>query len=110
MLELKPCPFCGHTSPKITEKRSGNYRRTGDMMQVLCGKCKARGPIFTAAYIREGEYGRYSYKIDTDARNEANKKAVEAWNTRFDDPIMIQPLQVQLTEEEIQVCLKRLKQ
>lgn len=47
---LKPCPFCGYENPKFTSKRSGNYRRTGDMVQVLCGKCKARGPIITAKF------------------------------------------------------------
>ena len=82
MHELKPCPFCGYSIPKITEKRSGNYRRTGDRFQVLCGKCKARGPIFTAAYIREGDFGRYRYESDSSARNEAIQKASEAWNRR----------------------------
>lgn len=82
MEKLKPCPFCGYNSPKITEKRSGNNRRTGDMFQVLCGKCKARGPIFTAAYIREGDFGRYRYKSDHAARNEAMQNATQAWNRR----------------------------
>lgn len=83
--DLKPCPFCGHSSPKITEKRSGNNMRTGDMFQALCGKCKARGPIFTAAYICEGDFGRYHYQRDPSARNEAIQKAAEAWNRRKEE-------------------------
>lgn len=85
MHELKPCPFCGYSSPKITEKRSGNYRRTGDMFQIICGKCKARGPIFTAAYIREGDFGQYHYARDPVAGNEATEKAIDAWNRRVND-------------------------
>jgi Lar family restriction alleviation protein len=80
--DLKPCPFCGYASPKITEKRSGNYRRTGDMFQILCGKCKARGPIYTAKYTRSGEYGKYNYAKEPTAQLEAQQKAIDAWNRR----------------------------
>lgn len=82
---LKPCPFCGYASPKMTEKRSGNNCRTGDMYQILCGRCKARGPIFTAKYTQSGDYGRYSYECSSAKQDEAIKKAVEAWNRRADD-------------------------
>lgn len=85
MEQINLCPFCGYANPKMTKKRSGNYRRTGDTFQVLCGKCKARGPLFTAAYIREGDFGRYHYEKDPAARNEAIQKAVEAWNRRAKD-------------------------
>lgn len=83
--DLKPCPFCGYESPKMTEKRSGNNCRTGDMYQILCGRCKARGPIFTARYIRTGEFGRYDYKSDPQNQSEAMQEAVAAWNRRADD-------------------------
>lgn len=39
-----PCPFCGGRA-KLTTKRRGNYRREGDNLQGLCGRCKARGPL-----------------------------------------------------------------
>lgn len=48
--ELKPCPFCGYEKAKITKKRSGNNRRVSDYVQVICHRCKARGPIFEAKY------------------------------------------------------------
>ena len=80
--DLKACPFCGYENPKITEKRSGNNTRTGDMFQILCGRCKARGPIFTAKYSRKNEFGRYHYETDAFATEEAKQKAIEAWNRR----------------------------
>lgn len=85
MDKLKPCPFCGYTSPKMTEKRSGGNRRTGDMYQILCGRCKARGPIFTAQYTRSGVLGSYTYKWNPENENEAIQKAIDAWNRRAGD-------------------------
>lgn len=85
MAELKPCPFCGYANPKMTEKRSGGYRRTGDMFQILCGKCKARGPIFTGKYLESGEFGRRKYTPDSAATTEAKQKAIDAWNRRVTD-------------------------
>ena len=85
MIELKPCPFCGFPTAKITEKRSGNYRRTGDMYQVLCAKCKARGPICTAKYTRTGEFGRYDYTRNPEDQAAAKQKAADAWNRRTED-------------------------
>lgn len=83
--DLKPCPFCGYENPKMTEKRSGNNERTGDMFQILCGRCRARGPIFTARYSRTGDFGRHHYKADAFATAEAQQKAIEAWNRRVTD-------------------------
>lgn len=40
-----PCPFCGWEKVKVNEIRRGNYRREGDNYQVVCNKCKARGPL-----------------------------------------------------------------
>lgn len=85
MPDLRPCPFCGYTSPKMTTKRSGNYHRTGDMFQILCGKCKARGPIFTGKYLQIGEFGRYRYTPDSSAMKEAEHNAIDAWNRRVND-------------------------
>lgn len=88
MTELMPCPFCGYANPKMTEKRSGCYRRTGDMYQILCAKCKARGPICTAKYTRTGEFGRYSYTPNPENDAAAKQKAIDAWNrrTEHDNP------------------------
>ena len=83
--DLKPCPFCGYENPKMTTKRSGNNKRTGDMFQILCGKCKARGPIFTGRYSRKNEFGRYEYVSDAFATEEAKQKAMDAWNRRVTD-------------------------
>lgn len=44
-IPLQACPFCEHTNVKVHEKRRGNYRREGDNYQVVCQKCKARGPL-----------------------------------------------------------------
>lgn len=41
---LKPCPFC-RSKAKCNELRRGNYRREGDNYQVVCNKCRARGPL-----------------------------------------------------------------
>jgi transcription elongation factor Elf1 len=58
MTNIEPCPFCHYTKCKITTKRRGKYRREGDNHQVLCGKCKARGPM-----VQESE-----------------QNAIDAWN------------------------------
>lgn len=41
---VAPCPWCGGNA-KCNELRRGNYRRTGDNYQVVCNKCRARGPL-----------------------------------------------------------------
>lgn len=82
IVDLKPCPFCGYDKVKMTEKRSGNNCRTGDMYQILCGRCKARGPIFTAKYMRNGDFGWYSYKCSPENQKEAIQNAIKAWNRR----------------------------
>lgn len=45
MSELINCPFCGWPNAKCNELRRGNYSRKGDNYQVVCNKCKARGPL-----------------------------------------------------------------
>lgn len=85
--ELLPCPFCGHEKLKITKKRSGNYRRTGDYIQIICNKCKARGPIFEAKYdVKLHRLGDSLYaKASPAATTQAEQLAVEAWNRRVND-------------------------
>lgn len=58
---LEPCPFCGYDKPKLTEKRRGEYRRTGENYQGLCGKCKARGPLIKDDPLKAAEaWNRYA--------------------------------------------------
>lgn len=85
--KLKPCPFCGHEKLKITKKRSGNYRRTGDYIQIICNKCKARGPIFEAKYdVKLHGWGDSLYaKANPAVTARAEQLAVEAWNRRVND-------------------------
>lgn len=42
---IKDCPFCGHERAKVQGKRIGNSVRIGTRFQVVCNKCRARGPI-----------------------------------------------------------------
>lgn len=39
------CVFCGHSKAKLYPQRVGAYRRTGTKWQVVCNKCRARGPL-----------------------------------------------------------------
>lgn len=71
----------------MTEKRSGNNERTGDMFQILCGRCKARGPIFTAKYTRTNRFGAYHYTQDALVEEETKQKAIDAWNRRVTDEL-----------------------
>ena len=80
--QLKPCPFCGYNTPKFTEKRSGNYRRTGDIIQVLCGRCKARRPIVVGKYDKNGgRFVRNSYN-NGQTYNDILQTAADKWNGR----------------------------
>lgn len=39
------CIFCGHNKAKVNPQRVGAYRRLGTNWQVVCNKCRARGPL-----------------------------------------------------------------
>lgn len=84
MADLKPCPFCGYDKAKITKKRSGNNRRTGDYVQVICHRCKARGPIFEAKYdVKLHSWGDSLYAVENPVVTAyTEQRAVEAWNRR----------------------------
>jgi hypothetical protein len=77
-MEIKPCKFCGYTKPKITTKRSGGNCRTGDLKQVMCGRCKARGPIFGSKYEDIPDWFRNRGVQRTP--EEAEELAILAWN------------------------------
>ena len=96
MAEIIKCPHCGYEKAKITEKRCGSLRHTGDMFrvchtsdifQVICDRCKARGPVVTVKYdLKVSHNGQYRYTLaNSVTREEAKAKAVELWNTRHVD-------------------------
>ena len=63
MAELKPCPFCGNEGTLVTR-----YLNRGKMVAVLCQDCGASARAFlTEDYFIE---------------DEAERKAIEAWNRR----------------------------
>lgn len=79
------CPFCNYGNPKLTSKRSGNNVRVGESVQVLCGKCKARGPIFTGFYSDENDnliIPRTRAPKNPISIKEAEDRAIDAWNMR----------------------------
>lgn len=39
------CVFCGWKKAKLYPQRVGQYRRTGENWQMVCNKCRARGPL-----------------------------------------------------------------
>ena len=79
---LKPCPFCGYDKPKFTTKRSGSNRRTGDIVQVLCGRCKARGPVVTGTYDKEnGNFVKNTYN-NGKSYTDILQTAADSWNRR----------------------------
>lgn len=91
-MEIKPCPFCGGTA-RLSSRQlrfSGyrdNYSCGGgsrehivDMAyQVICNRCKARGPLF----VRRG----WTVEEIRDGRSTPSEieQAVEAWNWRVGD-------------------------
>lgn len=83
--KLKPCPFCegnGHVSMREIRYLGGNEARkriqTG--IQVICGRCKARGSLVTAVLV----YGVYD-PSQVRYVKELKEKAIELWNGRAKD-------------------------
>ena len=74
MNELKPCPFCGGKPYLETHHRAFIKAKTTRVAFVRCRECESRTQRFELTDI-----GRTSYS------EEANKKAIEAWNRRADD-------------------------
>lgn len=89
--DLKPCPFCGYDKLKITKKRKGNYYRNGDYVQVICNKCKARGPIVSNDYdAKLSSWGDTHYMVKNKEKTaEAELLAGDAWNTRAPDVMTV---------------------
>lgn len=74
MNELKPCPFCGGKPYLETHHRAFIKAKTTRVAFVRCRECEARTQRFELT-----DFGRTSHS------EEANKKAIEAWNRRADD-------------------------
>lgn len=59
-----PCVWCGGKA-KCNELRRGNYRRTGDNYQVVCNRCRARGPLIQDSAERAvSEWNRATAKAE----------------------------------------------
>lgn len=77
---LKPCPFCGgkgHLSSREIRFIGQNYFGTKKIhmgVQVICGRCKARGGLITGTIVFDS-YG-------ADYLKEMSEKAAEAWDGR----------------------------
>lgn len=82
MEQLKPCPCCGGKS-KLDSYPGSEWAQGGTYHCVRCDSCHLRTCDFKSA-----------------------KKAIDAWNTRIDDPINAESLQVLLTDEVIRDFLK----
>ena len=65
--EFKPCPFCGSTMIRISQKNLAHHPEYVDVY-AYCRKCYARGPI---------------HKIKADSTTEEQNALVEKlWNGR----------------------------
>ena len=71
MAELKPCPFCGGKPYLETNHRAFIKAQTTKVAYVRCRNCNARTERFALT-----DFGHTSFS------EEANKKAIEAWNRR----------------------------
>ena len=89
MEQLKPCPLCRGES--IMHSCSLNY------LGEYEGEIECQGCRTTFRLVGTG--GVYSLQM-------VREKITEKWNTRADDPIMIEPLKVQLTDEVIEEMIK----
>lgn len=93
MDELKPCPFCGGKA-KLSAKdhlfggyNSMGYGRREYLIRAICNRCKARGkPIatgwVTTCNINSRGINFYRNHADKDAIENAQERAIEAWNRR----------------------------
>ena len=82
-IELKPCPFCGgngHISQREVRFIGQNdygMKKIKVAVQVICGRCKARGGVSTGIVI----FGN-SYETRRESLEPLEAKAVEYWNRR----------------------------
>ena len=74
MAELKPCPFCGGKPYLETSHRAFIKAKTTKVAFVRCRSCEARTGRFELS-----AFGRSSFS------EEANRRAIDAWNRRCAD-------------------------
>ena len=85
MVDLKRCPFCGgkgHISSREIRYIGQNYfgaKKIKMGVQVICGRCKARGGLTT------GEVIYASHQEQREGLEPLENGAIEAWNRRVND-------------------------
>ena len=84
MSELKRCPFCGgKAKASMRQIRFIGQNYLGDKKiymgaQVICNRCKARGPLYSKAVVNP-----YSVSFEKiHILDTMKKEAEEAWNRR----------------------------
>lgn len=82
--ELKPCPFCGSDSLKISKRDVGYLGKSSDgtkklkyRINIMCNKCHSKGKPITTTVI----YGRVGFHRQ-ESFVKAEQQAMIAWNTR----------------------------
>lgn len=60
-LEIAECPFCNHNKAKCLSMKRDSSANPGRNYQVVCNKCKARGPLVP----------------------DSEEKAIDLWNRTF---------------------------
>lgn len=68
--KLKPCPFCGSDSLKLTKRKTTYKGQKAYVASVRCNRCKARGGTILNLTI--------PYAVKEDVENAACRK----WNNR----------------------------
>lgn len=82
--ELKPCPFCGgngHLSEREIRFIGRNFfgsKKIRMGVQVICGRCKARGGVATGTVIYGSLSEQRSYL------EPLREEAIAYWNERSD--------------------------
>lgn len=96
MEKLKPCPFCGgEVSMALTGHASQNW------FFITRGHSKDKPNCKCRVFMNSERYFIDCMDVK-EAQERAQKDLIKAWNTRAGEPIMIEPIRVQLTEEQIQ--------
>lgn len=86
-MELKPCPFCGGNAKvslrdmRFIGRNEFGSKKIKCAAQVICNKCRARGPVYTASLINPydrtcQESAAYKWMVG---------EAAEAWNRGADN-------------------------
>ena len=90
-IQLLPCPFCGYTKSRITQKKvAGTYHNWTDSCYefvkirycVMCNKCKATGKsiVTPKMFYRPKSLNLVKYSAETCRHYE--EMAMFAWNFR----------------------------